>query len=235
MNKKSLTSKYRGDFVEYLSLNNKQTSEYTEILSDSRVYDIDNPIDDIHIKLGSSDNSGNTSMEKRELYDGIWLQRKLFKFLNTNHSDEVNDKNLHLIFTSKLIVTYGEKRYHARVVLTGTPSIISTSGLIEGPARPREYYWLKANFVQSGKDFSELDDLFADRYLTYGDERIANVLCSYTLQSIFYHYLGEQFCNNNSCSLYNSHWQEEVLSIHAKNIVCEDCQKKLDIICKLMN
>ena len=34
-----------------------------------------------------------------------------------------------------------DSRYHGRAVICSNPAIISTTGMIEAPARPREYYF----------------------------------------------------------------------------------------------
>ena len=47
-----------------------------------------------------------------------------------------------LFFTNKLICTYdyNDYRYHGRAIICANPSIISTTGIIEAPAKPKEYY-----------------------------------------------------------------------------------------------
>ena len=223
----SLKNEYRGNLFEFLNLNSEQTIEYKEILCSCRIYDIGQSLDCLYNELSSEE---SVEGDKRELYDGLWVQRKLFKFFTTNFPEEISETNLHLIFTDMLFCTYGEKRYHARVVLAGTPSLISTSGLIEAPARPREYYWMKANYIQSGSDLRELDNVFRDRYLEYDDERITSTISSYCLLPVFYHYIGEGFCPDKSCSLFNSHWQREILESHAKNTLCYNCLEKIRLI-----
>jgi hypothetical protein len=144
---------------------------------------------------------------------------------------------IHVIFTSRLFGTFEtsgslnilpldhyprSQRYHARVILTGLPSLISTSGIVEAPARPKEYYWLKAGFIQGGKDVKELDLIYKGRFIEYDDPRITSVLGPYVLQAIFYELTGNPFCDNPSCSLYNSHWQEEVLKAQLEGKLCEE-------------
>jgi hypothetical protein len=50
-----------------------------------------------------------------------------------------------------------------------------------------------------------------DRYVTHGDPRIPEILKGYTLQAVFYWILGEGFCDDPDCKLFNAHWQEEML------------------------
>ena len=48
-----------------------------------------------------------------------------------------------LFLQTELICTYDttDNRYHGRAVICSNPAIISTTGMIEAPARPREYYF----------------------------------------------------------------------------------------------
>jgi hypothetical protein len=103
----------------------------------------------------------------------------------------------------------------------GTPNLISTSGLVEAPARPREYYWLKAGFIQSGRDIAELDSVYKERFIEYNDSKMTPILGSYALQAVAYEVSGQEFCDDRSCCLYNSHWQEDVLSAQLDGKFCQ--------------
>ena len=138
--------------------------------------------------------------------------------------EELNGKYIHLIFTGRLFGTFEDRRYHARVVLMGTPSLISTSGLIEAPAKPREYYYVKGRLIQSGMDTAELDNIYKGRFVEYDDPKITSILTSYALQVIFYELTGEAFCDNAACCLSNSHWQEEVLKVQHEGVLCDKCK-----------
>lgn len=222
----------RGEFFDYLNLSESGLYNFDLFLSSIRVFDIESPLDQIEnldvdkIELEIKKMKELYSF-RGDLYEGLWLQRKLYLILASKFYSELNDDYVHVIYTGKLFGTYGTKRYHARVVLTGVPSLISTSGLIEAPARPRDYYITKAGYIQSGRDISELDELYKGRFVEYDDPKITKIVCSYTLQTIKYALTGEAFCDNSACSLYNSHWQEEVLKIQYNQNACEDCLKIL--------
>ena len=66
------------------------------------------------------------------MYDGFELQKKL-RYLNEDM------EILHIIITNRLTCTFDEndKRYHARSVICANPAIISTTGIIEAPAKPK--------------------------------------------------------------------------------------------------
>ncbi|MDE1867105.1 MAG: hypothetical protein KGI08_05280, partial [Thaumarchaeota archaeon] len=73
------------------------------------------------------------------LYDGFELQN-IFK--HAIPDSELSSDKFHLIFTTKLTCSYDyeDYRYHGRAVICSNPSIISTTGMIEAPAKPRDYY-----------------------------------------------------------------------------------------------
>ncbi|MEM3738785.1 MAG: hypothetical protein QW204_03430, partial [Thermoplasmata archaeon] len=49
----------------------------------------------------------------------------------------------HIVFLDRLIATYDAERYHARMLYCSFPSLISTLGMIQAPARPKEFYILR--------------------------------------------------------------------------------------------
>lgn len=121
---------------------------------------------------------------------------------------------LHVILTDLLLGTWdvGTGRYHARVAVYGNPSLISLPGLVEAPAKPRDFYLDgKVTAVLGDTVFSDLKRRYRDRVLDFDDERLAEVLKGYVMQAVFYHLSGDPFCEDPYCRLYNAHWQEEVL------------------------
>jgi len=149
------------------------------------------------------------------LYDGFVLQRI---FAETIPSEELD--HVHIIFTSLLECTFSEAdwRYHARAVVCGTPSIISIPGIIEAPAKPREFYIFQ---LGSMSDFS-LKKRFGSGFMHYGDDRMTGAAIVYTMQALFFFVAdGDPFCANKSCSLYNAHWQTELIDIVEKGSLCD--------------
>lgn len=143
------------------------------------------------------------------MYDGFRLVQV--------YEDMLNDLELYrdmptVIFTNQLFATYEEEsgRYHVRVIILGHPCLISTSGLVEGPAKPKEYYIQKG----LGADPLRLKQEFRGRFIDYDDPRMTEVMKGYVMQAVFYYASGEPFCADRECRLYNAHWQEEV--IHAQ-------------------
>jgi hypothetical protein len=151
------------------------------------------------------------------LYDGFVLQRIFAELIPTGETDHV-----HIIFTSLLACTFSEDdwRYHARTVICGTPSIISTAGIVEAPARPREFY-----LAQLG-DIGGLKEKFAGRFIDYGDDRMAAAVTLYALQALFFFITdGEPFCDDRGCVLYNAHWQKELIYLIEKGTLCSRHQQ----------
>lgn len=183
--------------------------------------------------------SGEISFERRFLFapqqrpSGIlydaWQLQKIMRSLIP--PQENNWENLHLVITNQLIGTWDQanNRYHYRTAFFGLPSIISTSGLVEAPAKPRQFY-LK---LQMGIPYETLKDEFRADILDYEDPRLNEVLKGYVLQALFYHLTGNPFCPDPSCRLYNAHWQKEMIRAQIQNGLGL-CSNHLEIIKQLL-
>jgi len=126
-----------------------------------------------------------------------------------------------VIITKRLIGTLEthESRYHIRAVLNSIPSIISISGIVEGPAKPRKYYLA---------DETKREEILDFRPIEHGDERMDSALKAYLLQTIFWRLEGDPFCEREGCPLYNSHWQREVLKNQVNGKLCERHKRRLE-------
>jgi hypothetical protein len=145
------------------------------------------------------------------LYDGFVVQRLLAQAIPENESDA---NHLHIIFTDLLTCTFSEDdwRYHTRAVICGAPSIISTAGIVEAPAKPREFY------TRPFADVEALKKKLAGRFIDYGDRRMADAAAGYVLQAMFFFLTdGEPFCDSDSCRLLNAHWQEDLIRTQVEN------------------
>jgi hypothetical protein len=145
------------------------------------------------------------------LYDGPRLQALCRSLLPRQ---ERTYRVAHVVFTSRLLGTFGEDgRYHARVNVCGHPNLVSTSGVVEAPAKPKEYYRAKAGYQMAGMGvpFEALKERIEGRFVDYDDPRMTDVLKGYAMQCLWYHIAKEAFCPDPSCRLFNAHWQEEVL------------------------
>jgi len=143
---------------------------------------------------------------------GFWAKPEPLAFFTMVFTYSGSLDLVHIFLTNRLFATWEEdQRYHTRTSIYGLPSIISTTGLIEAPAKPREYYVLKQQYETLGKDLMELNDRFKDRCLGYEDSRLTQVTKGYIMQAVFYTLSGDPFCPDKGCKLYNAHWQEELI------------------------
>jgi len=185
-------------------------------------------IKEISIELENKDMSNK---EEMTLYDGIELN-KIVRELIPTIENTLN--TLHIIFTNKLTCTFDENdfRYHARSWVGSNPIIISTTGIIEAPAKPKQYYLdLMTNF--SEEKIEDIKKKYKGQFLEYNDSRISQIVEGYILQTIFYYETGEVFCDNNQCRLFNSHWQKDLLMSQIENK--KICKKHKDILIKIKN
>ncbi len=179
--------------------------------------------------------SGEIEYEKRKLinpssssagvfYDGIRLQGILYTLTK---KEERGFEHIHIVITNQLIVTWDEsdRRYHLRTAVYGFPSIISLSGIVEAPAKPREFYIMK----KMGVPLPELKKTFEGRFIDYGNRRTPDVLKGYLIQAIFYGLTGEPFCSNRGCRLFNAHWQEDMIYAQLESPY-EFCEKHREFI-----
>ena len=148
------------------------------------------------------------------LYDGFWLQRIFAETIPA-----VESSHVHIIFTGLLTCTFSEDdwRYHGRAVICGTPSIISTTGIVEAPAMPKEFYLAQ---FEGKADINNLKNKFTGRFIDYGNDMTA-AAAIYALQALFFFVAdGEPFCDDRNCWLFNAHWQEELIHMAAKGRLC---------------
>src|SRR6185503_6168507 len=167
---------------------------------------------------------GNERQDKELiLYDGFMMQRLLETMVNESQS---NADHIHIVFEDRLICTFSEEdwRYHARTFVAGNPSIISTTGIVEAPAKPKEWYIKQMQLAIYNIDHNDVDQNDAllsskfRKYLNYGDYRINFAAVGYALQVLFFFITeGDPFCNDINCILYNAHWQEELLHSQIQN------------------
>jgi len=146
------------------------------------------------------------------LYDGYQYTQVLRGLLPT---EERRMDVLHIAFSYRLPGTFGEDgRYHARAVICSIPSLVSTSGLVEAPAKPEAYYRLKAQLSAAlgSVPFEAAKEPFEGQFLDYDDPRLTEVAKGYALQCAMYQITKEPFCDIPRCRLFNAHWQAELLA-----------------------
>ncbi len=135
---------------------------------------------------------------------------------------------LHIVFTNQRLATWEGDCWHLRTILLSFPVVISTTGLVEAPARQREYY------VLSSVDQALAERWLAERkdFLDYNDTRLTEVLKGYLWQALFFQMALRQghdfsFCADENCSLYNSHWQRELFTAQYGGRLCQAHRNEL--------
>ena len=181
--------------------------------------------------LIESENRDMSNREEMILYDGIELNKIIAEWIPI---EEENQDILHIIFTNKLTCTFDENdfRYHARAWVGANPVIISTTGVIEAPAKPKQYYLdLMTNF--SKEKIGEIKKKYKGQFLEYSDSRISDIIEGYVLQAIFYYETGDAFCDNKQCRLFNAHWQKDLFISQIDNK--KMCKKHEDTLTRMKN
>ena len=217
----------RESFFQYLS------DGIFEKIANTRIFDLKKPFEkynpsneDIQIEKENRDMS---QKEEITLYDGFEFQKIITEFIpiNENKMDVLN-----IIFTNKLTCTFDESdfRYHARALVGSNPVIISTTGMIEAPAKPKQYYLdLMTDFSQERVE--NIKRKYKGEFLEYHDSRISEITEGYLLQAIVYYETGDAFCEHNECRLYNAHWQKDLFFSQLDNK--EFCKKHQEILKRL--
>ena len=164
------------------------------------------------------------------MYDGFEVQNIISDIITENDSDQ---NNLHIVFTNKLTCTYdtADSRYHGRSVICSNPAIISTTGMIEAPARPREYYFEVMKCKMQGLNIQNVKKNYNEKILDYHDQRLSKITEGYLLQVIFYYMTGDAFCNSLDCRLNNAHWQKDLL--YSQLEIGKLCHKHQTLLDKL--
>jgi hypothetical protein len=181
--------------------------------------------DEVHFEETNFENT--TKTENIIMYDGFEVQKVLTELIP---NEERTSDLFHIFFTNKLTCTYdcNDYRYHGRALIGANPSIISTTGIIEAPAKPREYYLdLISNFTQ-GINVESIKQKYKGTYLEYNDIRLSKIIEGYLLQAIFYFETAQAFCDKKECRLFNAHWQKDLLYSQLEiGKLCEEHQQVL--------
>ena len=216
----------------------KNTSFYKQAL----VHDLKKPLyiydlNYYHSSYNYKEKNVTTSTKNIEcvdllLYDGFLVQTLVQKLIK-KHEQELTFSKLEIIVTDKLLCTFDESdwRYHARSLICGNPTLISTSGIVEGIAKPRDYYY-KVYFFKENRDIlDELKKEYNGRFINYNDPRINDIIEGLVLQSIFYFInSGNPFCGDRNCRFFNAHFQDDIIRVNIKEK--KICQKHKILINK---
>ena len=151
-----------------------------------------------------------TGYDRARLFDGFKMQDIISGLVP---DDEASLDVLSVAFLDMLTCTYSSNdfRYHARSIICANPAVISTAGMVVAPARPRQYVLDSMRL-----SLPDLERAYAGRYVKRRDSRLPLVAKGYLLQAVF-HAMGEDFCSDNACPLFNAHWQEDLIRSHVRS------------------
>ena len=161
------------------------------------------------------------------LYDAFRLQ-PIYGSVIAREEQKLS--RLHIIFTNQLLGTWDgkDRRYHARVSVYGLPSILSTTGVVEAPAKPKEFYLER----RLGVDLHMLKEEYRGRFIDHDDARLTEVMKGYVMQALFFYLVGDPFCEDKNCRLYNAHWQDELIQAQLASHH-EFCQRHKEMLRQL--
>jgi hypothetical protein len=210
---------------------NKLDKQTSEKIASTRIFDLKKSfekhhpiIDEILIELENKDMSNK---EEKILYDGVELNEIIKELIP--ETEKIQD-TLHIIFTNKLTCTFDQNdfKYHARTWIGSNPTIISTTGIIEAPAKPKKYYIdIMTNI--SKESIEEIKEKYKGEFLEYNDSRLPDIVEGLLLQIIVYYETGDVFCEDNQCRLFNAHWQKDLFISQIENKkICENHEKILN-------
>ena len=215
----SVRVEIRGNFIDYFKNNIAEKIEKTI------VFDTKKPFQKQKDKSHT-----NTNQEKgASLYDGFEVC-KIVKEAIPKKENKLDV--LHIIITELLTCTYDDDdfKYHARTSINSNPTIISTTGIVEGPAKPREYY-LDSMTCFHHEELDEIKKKYKDQFVDYHDVRLSEIIRGLILQSILYYETGNAFCKQKDCRLFNAHWQKDLIFSQLENRKL--CKLHSDILTKL--
>lgn len=133
-------------------------------------------------------------------------------------AEERGPDALHLVFITQCIGRFvaGESYFRLQIVHHGEPTVISTTGIVEAPALPREYAFRRAQLLGFGMDEAaeELDGLFAEEAVGHGDTRLSRVATGIALQAVFMRAFGESGCAEPTCPLHPAASHDELTRAH---------------------
>ena len=219
----------RDNIFNKLDKNTCEKIASTRIFNLKKSFEKHNPtVNEILIELENKDMSNK---EEMVLYDGIELNEIIKELIP---KEENNQNTLNIIFTNKLTCTFDQNdfKYHARTWIGSNPAIISTTGIIEAPAKPKQYYIDIITNI-SKESIEEIKKKYKGEFLEYNDPRLPDIVEGILLQIIFYYETGDAFCDNIQCRLFNAHWQKDLFISQIENK--KICEKHEKVLSKMKN
>ncbi len=195
----------------------KDIERVAEGLASARMKDPSRQVQSFEPMFGEIDYERRTMLGEARVGGIVYDARRIEdSFISIIGSRDLRE-HASIVLTSRLISTYSadDLRHHLRTIVCGFPSIVSLPGIVEAPAKPREYYLMKqAMELQGAGDIQlqELKNAFEGRFIDYGSPKTTEILKGLALQGVLFHLTLQPFCDNKRCRLFNAHWQEDLIS-----------------------
>ena len=154
------------------------------------------------------------------IYEAIAIISKRSNQIALEMKEELNGKLAEFATTTDNLDEVFENREQIEISKfyekLPNPVIISTTGIIEGPAKPKQYYMDIITNI-SKESIEEIKKKYKGEFLEYNDPRLPDIVEGILLQIIFYYETGDAFCDNSQCRLFNAHWQKDLFISQIKN------------------
>jgi len=210
----------------------KSVDELALRLASARVKDPTSPLQAFEPMFGEVDYERRVLEGDARAGGIVYHGAKLEEIFSSILGPRTEFSTASIVLTDRLVSTFSrdDLRQHLRTVVFGFPSVISIPGIIEAPAKPREYYVLKQQLGEMSA--ARLKSAMKGRFIDYEDDKaIADVLEGLLLQCVLFHLTLEPFCRNKGCRMFNAHWQEDL--IHSQVTSKKFCKKHAELLCKL--
>lgn len=198
------------------SLPRTEIDRYAEMLASARMKDPSKEKPIFEPMYGEVDYERRALLGDAKIGGIVYDGRSLLEILSRAIGDEGALGHASIVLTDRLVSTYSrdDMRHHLRTVVCGFPSIISLPGIVEAPAKPREYYFMRQRIEMEGGSelqLAELKRVFKGRYVDHDDPLMSDIVKGLGLQAMMYHITLNPFCSKKNCRLFNAHWQEDLI------------------------
>jgi hypothetical protein len=198
----------------------KELDKIAGLLASARMKDPSKEKQDFEPMYGEIDYERRALLGDAKIGGIVYDGRRLLDIFSKAVPDDGTLETGSIVLTDRLVSTYSrdDMRHHLRTIVCGFPSIISLPGIVEAPAKPREYYLMRQRIEMEGGSELELARLktaFRGRFVDYGDPSVSEVVKGLGLQAVMYHLTLDPFCDKRRCRLFNAHWQEDLIRSQA--------------------
>jgi len=181
-------------------------------------------------KSGRNPLYGELDFERRRLrgetfaagimYEARTLAEGLLSVLPAFSSDVVD-----VVVTNRLFGTWSDvdRRFHARIFFYAGIGVVSSTGLVEAPALPQEFYRAKAVIEGMGTGITPeiLRTEYYDEAILHSHPKMADALAGMIVQSLSIPLGWEYPCDNPECKVFDAHRHRDLVQAQLFSEKCE--------------